>query len=64
MKDLKNRTTAKLAEFGQPKPARIGAVEGLIKNYETMKSYKITGKHSDIWKVIKSQENITIYEKL
>ena len=43
-----NFTKVKLAEFGQPKSAKIRLVESLIKNYKTMKSYKITGKPNSI----------------
>ena len=38
-------TKVKLAEFGRPKPVEIWPVESLIKNYEAMKSYKITEKN-------------------
>ena len=42
-------TKVKLPELGQSKPAEIRPVKGLSKNYETMKSYKITGKPNNIW---------------
>ena len=41
-------TKVMLAEFGQPKPAEIRPVESLVKNYETIKYYKMTEKPSNI----------------
>ena len=41
-------TWVELAKFNQPELAQTWPVESLIKNYETMKIYKITEKPNNI----------------
>ena len=41
-------TRVELAKFNQPEPAQTWPAESLIKNYETMKIYKITEKPNNI----------------